>query len=171
MVAISKNNCLNCDCEINVENKFCSSSCSAIYNNKHKVKKKYGFCLNCNSELKRKGQKYCSNKCQGVYTNKKNFQEIENGNLNYHEETFKRYLIHKYGAKCMECGWDKINPYTKKVPIQIEHKDGNSENNDLKNLKLLCPNCHSLTSTYGALNKGNGRKKRQEKRKKNKMAQ
>ena len=38
--------------------------------------------------------------------------------------------------------------------------DGHSENNSLPNLKLLCPNCHSLTPTYGFLNKGNGRKKR-----------
>lgn len=60
----------------------------------------------------------------------------------------------------MKCGWSKINPTTGKVPIQLEHIDGNSENNSLDNLKLLCPNCHSLTSTYGALNKGNGRKNR-----------
>jgi hypothetical protein len=47
----------------------------------------------------------------------------------------------------------------------LEHKDGNSENHNLNNLELLCPNHHSLTPTYGALNKGNGRTKRREKRK------
>jgi hypothetical protein len=56
----------------------------------------------------------------------------------------------------MECGWDKINPVSKKCPIELEHIDGNSENNDLINLKLLYPNCHSLTSTYKNLNRGNG---------------
>ena len=60
----------------------------------------------------------------------------------------------------MECGWNKINPITNKVPIELEHIDGNSENNSLDNLKLLCPNCHSLTPTYKALNIGNGRYKR-----------
>jgi 5-methylcytosine-specific restriction endonuclease McrA len=60
----------------------------------------------------------------------------------------------------MECDWNKVNETTGKVPIQLEHIDGHSENNTLSNLKLLCPNCHSLTSTFGALNKGNGRKKR-----------
>lgn len=31
---------------------------------------------------------------------------------------------------------------------------------DINNLILLCPNCHSLTPTYKALNKGNGRHNR-----------
>jgi hypothetical protein len=33
-------------------------------------------------------------------------------------------------------------------------------NNKEENLILLCPNCHSLTSTFGSLNIGNGRKYR-----------
>ena len=60
----------------------------------------------------------------------------------------------------MKCGWSERNPITKKVPIQMEHIDGNSENNSIENLELLCPNCHSLTPTFGALNKGRGRKNR-----------
>jgi predicted HNH restriction endonuclease len=80
---------------------------------------------------------------------------IESGNSN--GKQIKRYLIEKHGDKCMECGWDKKNPTTGKCPIELEHVDGNSENNSLDNLKLLCPNCHALTPTYKALNKGNGR--------------
>jgi 5-methylcytosine-specific restriction endonuclease McrA len=60
----------------------------------------------------------------------------------------------------MECQWNKKHKITNKVPIQLEHIDGDSKNNSLDNLKLLCPNCHSLTDTYGALNKGKGRKNR-----------
>jgi 5-methylcytosine-specific restriction endonuclease McrA len=65
----------------------------------------------------------------------------------------------------MRCGWDEIHPITNKVPIQLDHIDGNSENNSLQNLRLLCPNCHSLTPTFGILNKGNGREWRRLKRK------
>ena len=68
-----------------------------------------------------------------------------------------RYLREKYGDKCMECGWAKINVFTNKVPLDLEHIDGNSRNNKEDNLKLLCPNCHSLTATYKGANKGNGR--------------
>jgi 5-methylcytosine-specific restriction endonuclease McrA len=94
-----------------------------------------------------------------VYTKKITYEKINKGDLSFNEKRYKDYLILIYGNKCMECGWDKINPKTGKVPIQLEHIDGNSENNKLENLKLLCPNCHSLTPTYGALNKGKGRKK------------
>ena len=31
---------------------------------------------------------------------------------------------------------------------EIHHIDGNNKNDDLKNLRLLCPNCHSQTDTW-----------------------
>lgn len=111
-------------------------------------------CLNCGVDIL-KNRKYCSNKCQLIYQTNLIFNKIELGDLDQYEEQYKKYLISKFGNKCMECGWNKINPTTGKVPIQLEHVDGNSDNNSLSNLKLLCPNCHSLTPTYGALNKGN----------------
>ena len=71
-----------------------------------------------------------------------------------------RYLREKYDNKCCECGWHEVNPYTKKVPLDVEHIDGNYRNNKEENLKLLCPNCHSLTPTYKGANRGKGRKER-----------
>ena len=155
--------CKNCDEKITAEKNFCDSSCAATYNNKLRIKKDFGCCIECGESLKRSSKKYCSNKCQGLFLRKKTFSEIESGKISFHEDRFKDYMIHKHGAKCMECGWNKVNQYTGKVPIQLEHVDGNSENNSLINLKLLCPNCHTLTKTWGGANKGNGRKKRQEK--------
>lgn len=69
----------------------------------------------------------------------------------------KRFLISKIGNKCQECGWDKINPRTNLCPIEIEHINGDHKDNRANNLKLLCPNCHSLTPTYKSLNWGKGR--------------
>jgi len=43
------------------------------------------------------------------------------------------------------------------IPLELHHIDGNSENNLLNNLSLLCPNCHSLTSTYRGKNKNSHR--------------
>lgn len=72
----------------------------------------------------------------------------------------KQYLFEKYNSKCSRCGWSEVNKTTGKIPLTVEHIDGNSNNSQEANLDLICPNCHSLTSTYGALNKGHGRKTR-----------
>lgn len=144
--------------------KFCNHSCSAKYGNLNRGNFIHGEseCLNCNKKINGK-KKYCTNKCQGEYVKKITFKKIENGDTSFYEKRYKDYLIEKYGEKCMICGWDEKHPVTGKVPIQLEHIDGNSENNSLNNLKLLCPNHHSLTPTYGALNKGHGRKERYKK--------
>lgn len=41
----------------------------------------------------------------------------------------------------------------KPIPIELDHIDGNNLNNNLDNLRLLCPNCHALTDTYRGKNK------------------
>jgi len=65
----------------------------------------------------------------------------------------KKFLIHAGGNKCHQCGWDKVHPVTGIVPVQIHHKDGKASNNRCANVELLCPNCHSLTPNFMALNK------------------
>ena len=45
-----------------------------------------------------------------------------------------------------------MNPTTNKIPLEIHHIDGDYENNKLENLQVLCPNCHSLTPNFKALN-------------------
>lgn len=69
----------------------------------------------------------------------------------------KTRLFETRGAKCEECGWAKINLVTGKIPVQIDHVDGDLKNNVPGNLKILCPSCHSLTPTFGILNRGKGR--------------
>jgi uncharacterized protein YwgA len=157
--------CLSCGSDIDTtifsEKKFCNNSCAAIYNNK--LRKTINYCANCKTEISIRN-KYCSKDCETTHHRDEYFKRIESGDITLSDKQYKKYLIHKYGDKCMECGWCEINPVTNKIPIQLEHIDGNSENNNLNNLKLLCPNCHSLTPTFGALNKGNGREQRRLKR-------
>lgn len=69
-----------------------------------------------------------------------------------------KYMRDKAGNECMVCGWNKKNSITGKVPLQLHHKDGNFKHTTEKNLEMLCPNCHSLTETYGALNTNPGRR-------------
>lgn len=157
--------CRNCLRDIQTtkgsKKRFCSQSCSAKYNNKKR--KKINKCQFCGQDILTKSR-YCGNHCHTLDYQNKVFKKIEEGDCFLYEGQYKKYLIHKYGNQCMECGWNKIHPTTGKVPIQLEHINGNSEDNSLNNLKLLCPNCHSLTLTFGALNKGNGCEKRRIKR-------
>lgn len=76
------------------------------------------------------------------------------GNISGH---IRFYLFDKYDSKCTKCGWCSVNKHTGRIPLHVEHIDGNWKNNEESNLTLLCPNCHSLTSTHGSLNKGRGR--------------
>jgi hypothetical protein len=120
-------------------------------------------CLNCDKCVKAYKGKYCSNKCQKEFEWKELKTLIESDQINelgfgleYSTSIAKRFLIEKNGAKCQKCGWAEINPHTNRIPIEIDHIDGDCTNNKLHNLKLLCPNCHSLTPTYKGANKGNG---------------
>jgi len=72
----------------------------------------------------------------------------------------KRHLRIKFGNKCCLCGWSKVNPKTGLVPLVADHIDGNWQNNVESNLRLLCPNCDSLTPTYTGSNRRNGRERR-----------
>lgn len=67
------------------------------------------------------------------------------------------YLLEKYENKCSKCGWGEINIHTKKIPLELEHIDGDFTNNKEENLTIVCPNCHSLTHSYKGANKKSGR--------------
>jgi hypothetical protein len=41
----------------------------------------------------------------------------------------------------------------KPIPLELDHIDGDNQNNNIQNLRLLCPNCHALTPTYRGKNK------------------
>lgn len=152
--------CLNCD-ELTTNSKFCSKSCSAIYNNRSKAKTK-NKCKYCGKELNSRSQKYCNKDHHRKYEYDNFIKEWKSGKHCYSENScipspIRKYIKNKYRNSCCKCGWNEVNEITGKVPLQIDHIDGKSQNNREDNLRLLCPNCHSLTETYGILNIGNGR--------------
>ena len=136
-------------------NTCCSRACASKLGHSKRTKRLGKKCLSCGSEISRK-KDFCNYKCLSVFRKKQTEEKILRGDK-VSEGTLKKHLINTRGNRCELCGWDKINPKTGKCPIQLEHVDGHYKNNSLTNLQLLCPNCHSLTPTFGALNKGNGR--------------
>lgn len=153
------------------ENVYCNRSCRTSCENLGIVRngKPAGSCKFCGNKLGKAGNKYCSPKCQAEYQYRAYIKRwLDNKEIGYKGKSrqlstyIKRWLRETRGNKCEVCGWNEINPYTGNVPVQADHIDGNAENCRPENLKLLCPNHHSLTPTFGALNKGNGRKFRKD---------
>jgi hypothetical protein len=142
------------------DNFYCSKECWTK-SKMVEVKKLHGIiveCLNCNTETN--NSKFCSRKCAQEFKSKeliKKWLAGESFPQMKFPKPLKKYLIQIKGNKCEKCDWCEAHPITGKVPIQLNHIDGNSSNNSYENLELLCPNCHSLTPNFGALNKGYGR--------------
>ncbi|HEC64608.1 MAG TPA: HNH endonuclease, partial [bacterium] len=162
------NLCTQCEDRLSYakrHNKFCSSSCAATFNNKgtRRHGKDPGLCIECGKKLSWSGKKYCNHRCQNDYQYKVYVASWKAGyktglmgkySISKH---IKRYLFEKYDSKCIKCGWSKVNKFTNKLPLEIEHIDGDYRNCTESNLILLCPSCHSLTRTYKGANKGHGR--------------
>lgn len=130
-------------------------------------------CSNAISYKARKTSKYCSRSCSASVNNFKNPKrtaapkpitrseitetKFQLGILT-NRSTLKRKLVSIYGHKCSIC----LNTEWcgKPIPIELDHINGNAGDNQPRNLRLLCPNCHSQTPTAKGKNKGNGRKSR-----------
>lgn len=125
-----------------------------------KQKKFRGWCMNrCGSTLKENAAKFCSVKCQQAFNFEVRSRLLESGDyfVLQPKRFIRNYLTRRFGEQCSRCGWAERHAITKRVPIEVEHIDGDWRNNRLENLTLLCPNCHALTPTFRGLNRGRGR--------------
>lgn len=154
------NTCTNCHNKLSYidrHKKFCTSSCAAKYNNvrREKISKTWN-CLFCNKVHTGRVGKFCNTNCQKEHEyNDRVHNWIHNSDSATSKGTIKRYLTEQHGYNCSICGINNWN--NKTIVLEIEHKDGNSLNNHISNLCLICPNCHSQTDTYKGKNKGKGR--------------
>lgn len=170
-----KNFCKFCGKEITgrdrFRKKFCNRSCAASYNNSKYVKRKQKngyqkFCKNCGKPVNKNSKMFCSNECFRKYEFEERVKKWKNGDDKGYSgksvsisDFIKKYLLLKNNCKCEKCGWSEKNPITGLYPLQIHHIDGDCTNNKEENLQLLCPNCHSLTETFGRLNKNSKRER------------
>lgn len=113
-------------------------------------------------------KKYCTFECSSKQRSMEVIQPWLDGDWDGTDKYGLSYAVSRYLKReaswkcqsetcCVPGGWGEVNPTTGKVPVEIDHIDGNSFNNSKENLIVLCPNCHALTPTYKALNKNSGR--------------
>ena len=113
------------------------------------------LCRNCGKPVRRRPKIYCSIICQQQLRRRR---RIEGGIAG--TRALKSYLLESREYKCEICGLAEW--MGRSMPLELDHKDGDSVNNKLDNLRLICPNCHAQTETYKAKNIGRGRHFRRE---------
>lgn len=167
----------------NKEQRFCNSSCAASYNNKlTPPKNPLGFngvespkpkpirkpvvrkvnpnCLFCGEVVSQPHNKYCSPECHKKHIRLvTNLAVAENSSdisvVLKTNRVQKNYLIETRGHACEVCGITEWQDAP--APLVLDHVNGNSDDNSLANLRLVCGNCDMQLPTYKSKNKGNGR--------------
>ena len=159
--------CPNCGLSLlfkDKRNDFCSKKCFYEFRKKEtRIKNNVReTCLFCGKRVKKGASTYCSLKCQQKqsWKERKDFFE-ENGywkgcnNNTSIRKNNKRYLKEMKGCKCSICGLMEWRG--QEVLLILDHINGNSTDNDLANLRLVCSNCDMQLPTYKGKNRGNGR--------------
>ncbi len=67
----------------------------------------------------------------------------------------RKYMIELYNNSCQLCGFSNTKRLNDTSILELHHIDGDYRNNNIDNVQILCPNCHSLTDNF----KNNGNKK------------
>lgn len=160
--------CLNCDSPFEAKpseikrgnGKFCSRGCAGSFNGKKKLAPNV-TCAYCGKKFhkaqnrigaSKSGFVFCCRAHKDLAQKSENFKAMwpshygtGNGIRSYRAKALK-----EFGAVCNRCGY-KENI----AAITVHHKDNNRMNNSIKNLEVLCANCHCIehwaTGVHGVL--------------------
>jgi hypothetical protein len=140
--------CLKCGAQHEKSGTYCSRSCanSRIFSDEAKLKKSIAL----------KGKPaFRSHYDKEAQAAKSRQRWLEKYNatpfVELGIENRRRRVFEEQNYCCNKCGISEWQGF--KIPLELEHKDGNSTNNVRENLEGLCPNCHSITDTWRGRNK------------------
>lgn len=150
--------CLTCGKQLPYEKRrstFCDQSCAAKRTHLGRVRRKTPLlpCPRCGNEPKRYTDGRRARYCQACIDSGAYHARIQRSTDAKTGVGLRAYLLRTRKHVCNCCGLREW--LGELIPLQVDHVDGNFDNNDEENLRLLCANCHALTPTYGALNKAN----------------
>ena len=170
----SPNCCRYCQKAIPYEkrwNDFCSRSCSVTLTNQGlgrnvtEGKFKLKPCKRCGKISK--NTIFCSMTCCHKYKWQQLCEQIMSTGVfpekkdklyGYTPVIVRRYLTETRGWKCEICGGETWRG--QKIPLVLDHENGDPKDNRVLNLRLVCGNCNMQLPTFCGRNKGKGRKNR-----------
>ena len=84
---------------------------------------------------------------------KRDIEDYLEGGIRIQSHKLKLRLIREniFEHKCYICNLDKW--MDKPIPLELDHINGDHDDNRLENLRIICPNCHAQTDTYRAKNR------------------
>jgi len=126
--------------------------CGKKFKNIFSMSAHKAHCLGLNSTKQFEGRR---NSQRGKIKNDESQVLIENSEF---DTAYAKKMILKLGYKDWRCeSCNIIDWLGKEIVLELDHVNGNSNDHRLENLRLLCPNCHSQTSTWRGRNKNTGK--------------
>ena len=118
-------------------------------------------CIVCHTSFPHRHAKkavnlYCSKKCEGENKRRNTFERFQAGEVR--ERNTIRKILKDIKHECWSCGLMDWRGH--RLSLEIDHINGDAGNNMPSNLRLVCPNCHSITSTWKGRNRHKGRASR-----------
>lgn len=110
-------------------------------------------CAHCEKPFKRRlqSQRFCSKTCSNRGRAGIRYDGTRSQSKSAKVQRYRKIVLERGDDQCSECGlgseWNG-----KPLLLQVDHIDGDRSNDSPSNLRLLCPNCHSQTPTYGHRN-------------------